>query len=144
MEADKKIQDEIMAVMDAFCSAYEQRDMAAVLDCMARDDDVITFGAGDDERSQGLEELKEQLARDWSESDEATLEIGKHSVSCAGCCAWIAALAVIHVRLDDEVFDYDTRLTAVFEKRGDKWLIMHWHLSLPVIDEHEEWEDEEE
>ncbi len=59
-------------------------------------------------------------------------EIGWHSVSASGPVAWIAAEGMGQGRAGGQAFEFPFRLTAVFEQRGDQWLLVQSHFSLPA------------
>lgn len=64
-----------MAVLNKFIEAYSNRDMEDSISLFALDDDVIVFGIEPDEKRVGLDGIKEQLTRDRTHTDSATIEI---------------------------------------------------------------------
>ncbi len=51
---------------------------------MASDADVVLYGTGADEKRIGLEQIRAQVERDWSQSDSAAMMLDWTSVSAAG------------------------------------------------------------
>jgi ketosteroid isomerase-like protein len=53
-------------------------------------------------------------------------------VSAAGNVAWAAADAVFKATVAGQELSLPARVTAVLEKRGDQWLVVQSHFSLPA------------
>ena len=68
MKADAHTEAAVMATLEQFKQAYEQRDMARLLALFAPDPDVVLIGTGADEKRVGLAEIQTQAERDWSQS----------------------------------------------------------------------------
>ncbi|MBI1885455.1 MAG: nuclear transport factor 2 family protein [Chloroflexi bacterium] len=137
MKADSKTEAEVMAVLNKMSEAYASRDGEGVLSVFAPDSDVVMYGTGADEKRIGREEIRGQVQRDWAQSEAATLEWGWHSVSAAGPVAWAAADATFNVKAGGQAMTLPGRMTAVLEKRGDRWLILQGHVSLPAAEQAE-------
>lgn len=131
MNADARTEGEIIAGLRDFFDAFEKRDMERVLSCFAPDPDVVMIGTGADEKRVGLQEIRTQIARDWGQSESASLELGWTSVSASGSVAWVASDLTFHARVKGKPIMMPGRLTAVLEKRGERWLLTHSHLSVP-------------
>jgi ketosteroid isomerase-like protein len=132
MKADEKTETAVMAVVNKFNEAYSRRDMDSLLALFAPDPDLIVIGTGADERRVGLAELKFQAERDWSQSESLSFELGWRSVSATGSVAWLAAEGIGQGKIDSQEIRFPWRLTAVLEKRANKWLFVQMHLSVPA------------
>ena len=141
MQANDKTKAAVMCAIGRFAEAYAARDVDAAMAVFARDTDLIVIGTGVDERCVGPADFEKLLERDWSQSEAASIEIGWHSVSAAGAVAWAAAEATIHATVGGQDVSLKGRLTTVLEQRGDEWLIVQMHVSLPAAgqDEGESW-----
>ena len=53
-------------------------------------------------------------------------------ISAEGKVAWTTTKMTMKVLTDGEELILDGRLSAVFEKKNDKWVIVQLHYSLPV------------
>ena len=135
MRADKHTEKEIMAKLQAFADAWERHDMEAALGLFGPDPDVVVIGSGLDERRLGRAELREQLGRDWAQSEAVSVTFGWHLVSASGPVAWVAADLIVHAKIAGKHGSFAGRLTAVFEKRRGHWKWMQSHFSLPAIDQ---------
>jgi hypothetical protein len=74
--------------------------------------------------------LKAQFERDWSQIEEPVLEYKWTSISAAGK----SSLGIHRCRFKSMIDGKKTKfrkITNVFEKRGDKWLIVQGHFSFP-------------
>ena len=132
MKADAKTEAAAMAVLERFNRAYAERDLNGVLALFAPDPDVVLIGTGADERRVGLAEVKAQLERDLSQSEAVSMDVGWTSVSAAGPVAWLAAEITVKATVAGQDTTFSGRMTAVLEKRADRWLIVQWHGSLPA------------
>jgi uncharacterized protein (TIGR02246 family) len=137
MKADEETAREILEAIDEAAQAFRERDIDRFMDIYAPDPDVIIIGTGKDEKCVGREEIKRTIERAWSQSDSAYFKIGWRSISSAGNVAWVAADATVHVEIKGRVLVEDLRFTFVYEKRGDRWLIVHSHDSLPAAGQEE-------
>lgn len=135
MKADTKTEAEVMAVLNRFISAYHHKDLAGMLALFAPDRDVVFYGNGEDEKSIGIEGIREQAEHDWIQDASLSLEVQWSSISSAGSVAWLAADIKIHAGVGGIEMVMPARLTAVLEKRAGKWFFMQWHASLPTVDE---------
>lgn len=132
MKADEKTETAVLAVLNTWYDGYAARDMDRIMALLAPDPDVLLIGTGADERRVGLTEIKALFERDWSQSEASSIELGWHSVSSAGSVAWVASDVIVHVKVEGQEMHLPARITAVLERRGDKWLFVQLHCSLPA------------
>ena len=137
MKADTKTEGEVMAVVNQLVEAFTKRDVASCLALFAPDPDVIFIGSGADERCIGLDEVKTEFERAFSQSEEASVQLGWYSVSAVGSVAWVASDAVIQAKVRGQEISFPVRITIVLEQRGGRWLIVQWHDSLPAASQKE-------
>lgn len=131
MKANSEIEKEIKTVLDKFAESYAKRDMKSAMSLIAPDADIVMYGTGADEKCVGPEAVKAQFERDWSQIEEPGLEYKWTSISAAGNVAWASIDAVFRAKIDGKKTKFPARVTKVFEKRGDKWLIVQGHFSFP-------------
>lgn len=135
MKADSKTEADVMATLNRFMKAYQDKDIEGILSLFAPDPDVVFYGNGEDEKSIGLSGIREQAEHDWSQSASISVHIKWSSVSSAGSVAWVASDIMIHAGVSGMDMTMPARLTAVLEKRGSDWLFLQWHTSLPTIEQ---------
>jgi uncharacterized protein (TIGR02246 family) len=131
MKADARTEAEVMSVLDKMREGYAKRDLSGLLALFATDADLVAIGSGADEKRVGPDQLKVQLERDFAQSESFSMDFDRVSISAAGSVAWLAADCVLNAKVSGQEMRLDGRLTAVLEKRGDRWLIMQEHLSMP-------------
>jgi ketosteroid isomerase-like protein len=131
MKADAQTEAAVMAVLDQFKQAYQEREIKPLLAVFAPDPDVVVYGTGADEKRVGLSEIQKQVERDWDQADASTFEWGWHSVSAAGPVAWVAADTFAHAMLAGQEVYIPLRFTAVLERRATGWVCVQAHISTP-------------
>jgi len=131
MKANEKIEAEVLIAVNKYIEAYQKRDIEKLMSLFAPDADQVHFGTGADEKRIGRDQIRFQAERDWSQTEALTFNLTWHQISAAGPVAWIAAEGVGQGEAGGQAFEFPMRMTAVAEKRGDDWLLVHSHASLP-------------
>jgi ketosteroid isomerase-like protein len=132
MKANAKTEVAVLAVFDKFIAAYQKRDIEGLMSLLAPDDDIFLFGTGVDEKRIGRAQFRFQAERDWSQTDALAFKLTWHQVSAAGPVAWVAAEGVGQGKVGGQAIEFPFRTTVVLEQRGDKWLFVQLHMSLPA------------
>lgn len=132
MKADPKTEAAVMNVMNQFAEAFSKRDLNASLALLMPDPDVVFIGTGGDEKRIGLAEIKALFERDFAQFEDASLKLAQPSVSAAGSVAWVVADLILRANTGGREISLQARSTAVLERRGDRWLIVQLHASLPA------------
>src|SRR4051812_9679320 len=60
-------------LMKDFCKHHNSRNLEGLLSLFCREHQVHIFGTGVDEERNGLEAIKEQVIRDWEQSEKSVL-----------------------------------------------------------------------
>ena len=131
MKADLKTESEVMSEVKQFFKEFAAKDLDAVMASFAPDPDVVVIGTGADERGIGLNEVRAIFERAFSQFDEASFDFGWHSVSVVGPLALLATDVALIVIANGREVSQHIRLTCVLEKRGDRWLVLQSHDSVP-------------
>jgi len=137
VRADAKTEAAVMGVFNNLWEAYEKRDSASLLSLFAPDPEVLVYGTGADEKRIGRKEVEVQFKRDWSQSEAASLRFQWHAVSSSGSMAWVVADGAAHVKVTGGEVKMPLRVTAIFEQRGGRWLVLHMHVSTPASEQAE-------
>jgi ketosteroid isomerase-like protein len=130
MNASAQTQAGVQATLQQWKDAYAKRDLDGALAVIAPDDDVVAIGTGADEWRVGREQVRAQMERDFAQAEALV-------VSEAGAVAWVAGQATVQARVDGQDLALAGRFTAVLEHRGDKWLLMQTHFSVPAAEQAE-------
>lgn len=137
MNADERTTAEVEDTLNRFTAAYGKRDKDALTALLAPDADVTFIGTGADEERVGLTEISEQMERDWSQSESASMDWRRLSVSSQGSVAWVAGDVTLRAAANGTEIKLNGRITAVLDKRDGHWLIDQWHLSIPMAEQRE-------
>lgn len=132
MKADAQTESAVMATLNQLAEGYATRELERVMSVFAPDPVVLVYGTGADEKRVGLDEIRMQVQRDWSQAESTSLTYDWTLVSAAGDVAWVAADATFHVRAGEQAMSLPARLTMVLQKRADRWLVMQGHFSFPA------------
>ena len=137
MKADATTETVVKATVDKVTEGYAKRDMSLLLSAFASDPDVVMYGTGADEKRVGLAEIQAQAERDWSQTESAEVTYEWISVSSAGPVAWVATDASFSLKAGGQEMTLPARITFVLEKRGEQWLIVQAHFSVPAAGQSE-------
>lgn len=137
IKAAPETETAVMNVVNQFAEAFAGRNIDAMLMLYAPDPDVAVIGTGGDEKRIGLAEIKALFERDFAQFRDASLKVGWHSVSAAGLVGWVTADAIVHADTGDREIDLQVRLTFVLKRRGNRWLILQSHGSVPAAGQKE-------
>lgn len=137
MKADAKTSQEIEDVLKRYAQGYAKKDVGTLMEIMAPDEDLIFIGTGKDEWVQGSTELKKGFERDLSQAESIKVDFGDLPISAAGNVAWTSTMMTMHAEINGEILVLEGRLSVVFEKRENKWLIVQLHFSIPATEQEE-------
>jgi ketosteroid isomerase-like protein len=132
MKADATTETAVKAVLDKVTEGYAKRDLAVLLSAFAPDPDVVMYGTGTDEKRIGQAGIHAQAERDWSQTESASITYDWVSVSAAGSVAWTATDGSFNLKAGGQEMTLPERFTIVLEKRGEQWLMVQAHVSLPA------------
>lgn len=122
----------VLAVLHAFADAYARRDLEGMMSHFAPDPTLVLFGTGPDERRVGADEIREQIQRDFDQSESISIAWSWHAITVSGRLAWVAAEAQVHARVQGHDIAVPLRVTFVCEQRKQAWLVVQGHLSSPM------------
>lgn len=131
MKTNSNTEEAIKVLLDEFVKSYAEQDLEKAISIIAPDANVVFYGTGAKEKCVGREEIRAQFEKDWSQIEAPTLEYNWTLISSAGNVAWAAIDAVLRATIEDKNQSFPMRITKVFEKRGNKWLIVQAHFSFP-------------
>ena len=132
MKADSRTEGEVNKIVHSFINAYRNRDMKALLECIAPDADMVMYGTGADEKCIGPEQIRTQVERDWAQSESAEILFDWTSISAMDQVAWVAVDGAFKFKAGGQDGAMPARITFILEKRESKWCIVHAHFSTPA------------
>jgi ketosteroid isomerase-like protein len=137
MGANGKVDTEVLATLEKFLAAYQKRDIESLKSAIAADDDLFMYGTGADEKRLGQADFISQVERDWAQMDELAFVFDYNRVSSAGSVAWVASEGLGRGKFNGHDIEFPLRMTSVFEKQGDSWLVRQAHVSVPAAGQEE-------
>jgi hypothetical protein len=126
-----KIQDKKPAeqLFKQFCEGYANRNLTFLLSLFSQNTNV--WGSGVDEYRVGIKEMEEQLRRDWSQSEQAKIEVIRF-VPTPEQSLWTAAICQARITIKGEEYLFEhLRGTLTIENENGDWKIAHMHCSFP-------------
>ncbi|MGB3111429.1 MAG: nuclear transport factor 2 family protein, partial [Candidatus Omnitrophota bacterium] len=133
MKIDPGIENEIFNVLNSYAEFYAKKDMDSVLRLFTPGSDLTFIGTDINEKCASLDEFKSLLERDFAIAEDVSWQWGERSVSAAGPVAWVSTECLARANVKGQEMTLPMRITAVLEKRADRWLIAHMHNSVPVM-----------
>ena len=132
IEAEKTA---VKALIDDFVKFWETEDMELFSKVFAHDDDMVVFGTDAAEHWIGWEQFKESAQKQFESMENiqlTTRELGI-KVHKSGEVAWVSFLMDGKGEAMGEPFSLEgVRFTGVMEKRNGDWVIVQYHVSVPV------------
>jgi hypothetical protein len=131
MHADRGVEQEVFAAVDAFLGHLAGRRLAAALECFAPDADVALYGSEVGEVVIGPEALRHFLGKLCERPYGPSFTLLRKRASVRASVAWFTAEAEVAIG-NQRIEPY--RLTGVLEKRQGRWLWMLFAGSEPLPD----------
>jgi ketosteroid isomerase-like protein len=122
----------VLNVIDQVAEAFEERDIEKMMSLFSDGDDLVVIGTGADERKVGKSEARSLFKRDWAQSEASSIIYNWRVVSSVGSVAWAAMDGSVYARVGQREIHLPVRLSLVLKKVGNRWQIVHWHVSVPA------------
>ena len=97
--------------------------------CFTEDADVALYGSEASDTSLGAAAIREHMAEIYVRPYRVLFDLQPGKVSAHGAVAWLTAEGTLRLSDNDEKHPY--RLSAVMERRGDRWLWQRFEGSEP-------------
>ncbi len=111
-------------------AAFERGDMPAMEKAWANDETVTVFESG--HANYGWADYRDNhLGPEMKEMKNVKYTLSDIRVKVSGNTAWATFKYAISADIGSRHIDSGGLGTAVLEKRGDNWRIVHWHSSAP-------------
>jgi ketosteroid isomerase-like protein len=132
MQADRAIEQEVLDVLSGLNDQLAARDLDGVLGLFVADADVTLIGSEAGEIAVGPAELRAFFQRIFARAGTFQFEWHSCRVSAHGDVAWFFADVLARYSAPEGVANVPYRTTGVLERRGDRWLLVHYHGSEPA------------
>jgi ketosteroid isomerase-like protein len=132
----EKDTNDIKSVLNQYNKAFETEDMELLSTTVAHDEDMVCFGTDAAERWVGWESLKESLQKQFDAFENTKLSVKDQviKISQSTDVAWMSYITDAQAEVQGDLVKFEgIRGTAVFEKRDSKWVIVQFHVSVPVV-----------
>jgi ketosteroid isomerase-like protein len=131
--ANASVQDQSDVVRDVLmrsAAAFERGDMATMEKLWAGDESVTVFESG--HANYGWADYRDRhLGPEMKEMKNTKYTLSDMRVKVSGNTAWATFKYAISADIGTRHVDGSGLGTAVLEKRGNDWRIVHWHSSAP-------------
>jgi ketosteroid isomerase-like protein len=123
---DRTVRD----VLVQSATAFEENDMAAMEKLWLNDESVTVFESG--HANYGWPDYRDHhLGPEMKEMKNTKYTLSEIKVKVSGNTAWATFKYAISADIGTRHVDGAGLGTAVLEKRGNDWRIVHWHSSAP-------------
>ena len=129
MTTSSELETAATAVMERYAQAYSEKNLEGIMATTA--EDFFGYGSGPDEEVYGKEQLRAQVERDLSQSDQISMHLGPSHLSGKGDVAWYAGSCTVEATVGGQDIRMVGRITAVLKKEEGRWLIAMSHFSMP-------------
>jgi ketosteroid isomerase-like protein len=122
--------EHVREVLMKNATAFERGDMAALNKIWANDDSVTVFESG--HANYGWADYRDtHLAPELKEMKNVKYALSDIRAKVSGATAWATFKYALTGEAGARRVEAAGFGTAVLEKRGQEWLIVHWHTSAP-------------
>lgn len=121
----------ILNLLERLNKGFAGRDVAQVLDLFALDPELVFIGSEAGETATGPTQLRTLLEALFARPEIYQWRWGQLHVRVIGQFAWLTTEAILLVQ-SRERLELPYRITLVLQRRGDGWLIIHYHGSEPA------------
>lgn len=131
IEAEKQ---SVIAVMEKINTAWETESLETFSQVVAHDESMVNFGSDVADRWVGWEGLKKGLEQQFEVFSNTQVTPRHMDIELAktGQLAWLAQAMGVKTEFLGNPVELEARITAVFEKRNDQWLMVQFHYSVPI------------
>ena len=126
---------EVETVIDRFGRMWEDEDMVTFSQIIANDADLVVIGTDAAEQIVGYTEYEQIRRRQFSSFENVEFDVRNRVVKLGADArsAWFSEeFDLLMLAQGDPVSLEGLRLTGGLEKRGDTWVIVQLHTSVPV------------
>jgi uncharacterized protein (TIGR02246 family) len=123
----------IKAVLDNYVASIENEDMELYARNMAHDSNMVNFG-GFGNPIIGWDALKKVIEDQNAALSQTKINVTNMAIhiSETGRFAWATCLWDLKAVMGENPIELPVRCSWVLEKRGNDWVIVHFHKSMPA------------
>jgi uncharacterized protein (TIGR02246 family) len=135
-EADEQAiaaRDEIAAVLEAYVTAFEAKDIEGVMKLFAEGETTVMMGTGEDEVWIGKETIRAAHNAFFESIEKETSERKLLASQVFENVAWLNGYTISTQQTDDGEEKFQLNVSIVLEKQGADWRVVSLHFSRNVF-----------
>jgi hypothetical protein len=121
----------ILTLLERLNQGFARHDVQQILDLFAPDPQIVFIGSEADETAIGPTQLRTLLEGLFARPETYQWRWGQPHLGVTGHLAWLSTEAVLLIE-GPERLQLPYRITLVLQRRGNAWLIVHYHGSEPA------------
>jgi uncharacterized protein (TIGR02246 family) len=131
-KSPERDREAVRSTLDDYVRAFENRDIRLYSQVVANDSGMVNFGTDASERVVGWEALKRHVEAEFAQLSEPKATVSEVTVNVAagGRFAWATSLWNFRAKMGEQTLALPVRCSWVLEKRGARWVIVHFHKSV--------------
>jgi ketosteroid isomerase-like protein len=122
--------EDLLSVLDSFCTAFTHRDTEAVMRLLSPDTEVLVI-TSEEPLLRGYDEVRCFLDSYVKGPTTYSWEWERHDVSVVGRLGWLLAEGTETATTEDQRETHPYRMTMVCESREGRWMLRQVHGSSP-------------
>jgi signal transduction histidine kinase len=130
------------AAYEAFISFCLMTETVGSIEDFA-DQYVSGYGTTIDEKIQDVSGLRKLVEKQIAQASEAVMQFKRHPVQERMFSSDTSALVVeefeVSIDMNENKIGFLVRISTILELIDDKWKVVHWHSSTPVLSEDDTW-----
>ncbi len=125
----------INRTLDSYAVLYAQRDLTGIVSLV--EPDFHGYGTGPDEIVSSAEEFRRSVARDFTQTESASIRFSDRRCTVEGAAGWVMGTCRFDFIAGDSEGVMEGRFTAVLRRNEKVWRLAQLHLSMPCADQSE-------
>ncbi|MBY0281542.1 MAG: nuclear transport factor 2 family protein [Alphaproteobacteria bacterium] len=119
-------------LLQKFCLFYNERNLESLLDLFSKTHKPFIWGTGVDEHLTTLDEIKNQILRDWSQSEISQIEFTANSFIHSDFPNWASGAFSAMIVIQGNIYKHPHLRGSIYAIQEDNdWKICHMHVSFP-------------
>lgn len=116
-------------MIDAYAALYERRDLDGLVSLL--DPEARGYGTGIDEAAADRDEFRRAVARDFAQTEAASIAFTERRCAVSGDVAWVMSACRFAFSAGGADETLDGRFTAVLRRQDGIWRFAQFHFSVP-------------
>jgi ketosteroid isomerase-like protein len=128
----------VIGALNDLLGDWESRNIEAIMSHFAPSSTLSMYGTGADEKRVGVDDIRAQIKRDFSQSESMNVALDWNLVGISGQVAWVASDVTIRFKVAGQPeMAFPARVSSVLQDYDGRWLFEHVHLSVAAASQEE-------